>query len=273
MEWSKAKNILIVLLVVVDVFLLGMYIWRTETAKKEEHALRVEVCDVLRNMGISVSEDMIPKDSMGVSPAIISLHSIGRKDAERLLGNVTESTSEDSTTFSGEKGTLMITKDSFSIVYESGRQVLGTEKAKTLAREIATALSVEAEEKNFVCKKDDGGYIVTIRQIFSDAELFDCDVEMKISENGSVIVSGKYICEGEITTYSGDVLSASAVMLAFADEVKKQGLRDVNVESINMGYAPKVSDGERLSLAPTLGIRTNHGMFLVDMQTERISVE
>ena len=273
MEWSKAKSILIVLLAVVDIFLFGMYVFRTEKAKNEELTLRNEVCRVLRKQGISVDEEMIPKDSMEILPATIGVFGDCREIATKLLGKVSESFEAEYTTYSGEKGTFMFAKDSFSLVYESGKQILSEEKAKELAAEIAAALPIKTSEKGPECTKKDGSFVIKFSQIFSGMELFDCDVEIKISESGSVIAHGNYLCEGEISTYSDDVRPPSAIMLAFADAVKGQNLSDVTVEDISIGYTAKASDRERLSLAPTLGIRTNCGMFLVDMQTERVYIE
>jgi len=167
----------------------------------------------------------------------------------------------------------MFAKDSFSLVYESGVQVLGEERAKELAGEIIAAFPIKDPQKSMECRKDESGYVVRFSQVFSDIELFDCDVEIKISESGSIIAHGNYLCEGKIVTYSDDVLPSSAIMLTFADAVKSQNLSDVIVLDISLGYTAKASDSERLSLVPTLGIKTNCGTFFVDMQTERVSVE
>ena len=265
MEWSKAKNILIVLLAVVDIFLCGIYVYRTEQAKSEELALRSEVCKVLKKQGISVEESMIPQDSMEILPATIGVYKNNREIATKLLGEVSESFEGEYTTYSGEKGTFMFAKDSFSLVYESGVQVLGEERAKELAGEIIAAFPIKDPQKSMECRKDESGYVVRFSQVFSDIELFDCDVEIKISESGSIIAHGNYLCEGKIVTYSDDVLPSSAV--------KSQNLSDVIVLDISLGYTAKASDSERLSLVPTLGIKTNCGTFFVDMQTERVSVE
>ncbi len=273
MEWSKAKNILIAILLVVDIFLLGTYIFRAETEKNEKEALRSEVCKVLKKQGINVSKEIIPLDSIEFNPATIGLRGKKRENAQLLLGDVSEIVDEEYTTFSGERGTFMFSKDSFSLVYESGKQIFGTESAKTLAKEIASALSIETDDAGIICKKDDGGYTVIVPQVFSEMELFDCDVEIKISESGSVIARGSYICDGAINTYSDDILPVSAVMLSFADEVKANGFTEVNVKDIRIGYTAKASDNKRLSLAPTLGIETDCGLFLVDMQTEKVYVE
>ena len=273
MEWSKAKNILIVILLVVDIFLLGTYIFRAGEEKAEQETIRTEVCKVLEKQGINVSKSIIPLDSMEFDPATTGISEKKRGNIEGLLGNVRESVNDEYTTFSGERGTFMFSKDSFSLVYESGKQIFGSENAKSLAKEIISALSVKTKEEEIICKKDDGGYKVIIPQIFSGIELFDCDVEIKISESGSVIASGSYICDGVINTYSDKILPASAVMLAFADAVKANGFTEVNVSDIRIGYMAKASDNKRLSLAPTLGIETDCGLFLVDMQTEKVYVE
>ena len=273
MEWSKAKNILIVLLLLVDTFLLGIYIFRAEEENSGHENIRTEICTVLKKQGIEISKNMIPLDSMEFNPATVDVREMKREEIGKLLGNITETTSEDYTTFSGENGTFMYNKDSFSLVYESGKPIYGAESAKKLSEEIASALSVRTNSEAFRYGKSDGGYTVKIPQIISGIELFDCSIEIKISESGSVIAHGSYLCDGEITTYSDKVSTVSAVMLSFADAVKEKGISGINVSDVRVGYMAKASDSKRVSLAPAIGIETDSGLFLVDMQTERVYVE
>ena len=144
---------------------------------------------------------------------------------------------------------------------------------KKLSEEIASALSVRTNSEAFCYGKSDGGYTVKIPQIISGIELFDCSIEIKISESGSVIAHGSYLCDGEITTYSDKVSTVSAVMLSFADAVKEKGFSGINVSDVRVGYMAKASDSKRVSLAPAIGIETDSGLFLVDMQTEKVYVE
>ncbi len=273
MEWSKAKNILIVLLLLVDVFLLGIYIFRAEEENRGHENIRIEICKVLQKQGISISKDMIPLDSVEFNPATINVREKNIEEMGKLLGKITEITSDDYTTYSGEKGTFMYNKDSFSLVYESGKPIYGVESAKKLSEEIVSALSIKTSSEKIEHKKSDGGYTVKVPQILSGIELFDCSVEIKISESGSVIAHGNYLCDGEITTYSDKVSPVSAVMLSFADAVQENGFSGIVVSDVRIGYTAKASDGKRISLAPTLGIETDRGMFLVDMQTEKVYVE
>jgi hypothetical protein len=64
MRWSKIKNIIILLLLIVNVFLLaqvGLQAWKSERNEREMRALMVEV---LENNGITFLPQEVPGDAL-----------------------------------------------------------------------------------------------------------------------------------------------------------------------------------------------------------------
>lgn len=268
MNWSRAKTILIALLLAVNVFLLLTYITRENAVRSDEMTVRTDVCRILAAQGIEVPEDIVPLDSVEIRPAMIRETADMRKVAERLFGEVKEESSGGSVAYFGDGGgSIMFSNDAFSLVHESGKSISSPGDAEDLAKSIAAKLSVSTSPRDFSCVFGDGGYTVKIPQMMSGVSVFDCGIEFRISESGSVIASGRFIGKGRLAFSDGEVISTSALLLSFADGVRKENLAPLKVSAMSLGYISKTPAASRVSLSPTIELVTDKGVFYVDMQT------
>lgn len=271
MNWSKAKTVLIAVLLAVNAFLLVTYVMRENEVRRDEVSVRSDLCRILSAQGISVSEDIIPSDSLEIRPATRENTHDFQKTAERLFGSVVENTGGEGTAFVGDGGNVMFSKDTFSLVYESGEELSDSQDAKNLAARIASKLHVSTASYDFESETKDGGYVVYIPQVFSGVHVFDCDIEMRISSGGNVLAHGKFLGKGKASESEGEVIATSALMLSFADEVNERGYGELSISEIAYGYVSKPLTSGVLSLAPTLEIKTSEGVFYVDMQTGKLT--
>lgn len=267
MNWSRAKTILIALLLAVDVFLLVVYISRDNGVRKDEMALRADVCNILSAQGIDVAEALVPLDSVGIRPAVLQRKTDMKKAAVSFFGKVTEEKSGENITYSGEGGSVMFSNDAFSLVYESGKSVDNEDSATSLAKDVAESFAVTGGMRDYTCRSDEGGYSIRISQMFSGVPVFDCGIEVRISASGSVIASGKFIGKGVRVPTDGKVMKTSALLLSFADGAVKEALCPLKVSSVTLGYISKTPAAGRVSMAPTLCVTTDKGVFYVDMQS------
>lgn len=267
MNWSRAKTVLIVLLLAVNAFLLVTYITRENSVRRDEVQVRADVCRILGGQGISVSEDVIPLDSVRIRPAILIEKVDMKRAAERVFGETKETRSEGSTTYLGKGGSILLSGDMFSLVCESEEIVGNEEDALRLASDIASKLYIKTERRYFSCNSEDGGYVVSVPCMLSGVEVFNCGIDIKISESGSVIASGKFIGKGSLRRATGNAMNTSAVMLEFADGIREAGYTGVKISRVNLGYMSKGSVSGRVVLTPVLEAETSVGVFHVDMQT------
>ncbi len=271
MNWSRAKTVLIAVLLAVNAFLLVTYVMRENQVRSDEVAVRSDLCKILSAQGIAVSEDTIPSDSIEIRPATReSIHNL-KKIAEKLFGSVVENTGEEGIAYVGDGGNVLFSKDTFSLVYESGEEVSSSQDAKKLAGKLALKLNVPTASYDFISETKDGGYVVYIPQVFSGVHVFDCDIEMRISSGGNVLAHGKFLGKGKTSEASGEVMATSALMLSFADAVKTRGHGELRISEINYGYVSKPLTSGVLSLIPTLEIKTSESVFYVDMQTGKLT--
>ncbi len=267
MNWSRAKTILIALLLAVDVFLLVVYISRDNGVRRDEIALRADVCDILSAQGIDVARELVPLDSVGIRPAVLQRKTDTQKTAVSFFGKVTEEKNEENITYSGQGGSVMFSDDAFSLVYESGKSVDNEDEAKVLAKAVAESFAVTGGMSDYISRSDESGYSIGISQMFSGVPVFDCGIEVKISKSGSVIASGKFIGKGVRVPTDGEVMKTSALMLSFADGAVKEALCPLMVSSVTLGYISKAPAAGRVSMSPTLCVTTDKGVFYVDMQS------
>lgn len=267
MNWSRAKTILIALLLAVDIFLLVVYISRDNEVRRDEMALRADVCAILSAQGIDVDEELVPFDSVEIRPAVLQRKTDMQKAAVSFFGKVVEEKNEENITYSGDGGSVMFSNDAFSLVYESGKSIDNEDAAKVLAKAVAGSFAVTGGIRDYICRADEGGYSIGISQMFSGVPVFDCGIEVKISASGSVIASGKFIGKGVRVPTDGNVMKPSALMLSFADGAVKEALCPLKVSSVTLGYISKPPAAGSVSMSPTLCITTDKGVFYIDMQS------
>ena len=262
MDWSRAKTILIVFLFAVNAFLFGTYMMKENEAKEDALALQGEVVSVLREQGITVSPENIPSEQVKIRHATVK---VSENIAADLLDEAQEAIEENRTVYSSPSGNVMLSSDSFSIVYETGKTVKTSEEAKLLAKEIAGKMNISHMGGEILATSSQGGYNVIIPQVFGGVRIFGADVELNISKEGSILGNGRFIGSGRLTRAEGKTMTVASLLLEFADEIKKEKDEKINISNILCGYTAKNPAGGSVYLVPTLKISTDAGKFYVNM--------
>lgn len=252
MDWARAKTILIALLLAVDIFLLVTYIGNESSMRNDELAVRSEVCEILGKEGVSIEEELVPLDSAELMPATLQSVSDMKENAERLFGQVTENITADGTEYSGEKGNILVSGDSFSLVYDAEKKVNSEDDAEALAYSVAKKLGAGTKKQQFVTVAENGGYTVTIPQIVSGVSIFGCDITARISSQGSVIAHGRFVAGKDFRIKEEKTLKTSALTMIFFDEVRKKGYENISVTDVSPGYTASAPVNGKIALTPTL---------------------
>ncbi len=267
MNWARVKTIMIVLLLAVNAFLLTTYIIQDNEYRRDELATRSDVCAILKEQGIEVSEELIPLDSVILRSALLRNDGVNHaRAAGAILGGVVENRTEEGTVYTGDAGNILFSQNSFSLVYSSGKMIRDAEDAKDLARDISRKLELSADSKKIECISEGGGYTAKIPQSFSGMHVFNYDISAKISESGSVIAYGKTAGNGSLTYTDTEVMSASSMLLEFCDtlEEKNEALR---ITDIVLGYFAATPAPNVISLTPAMKIVTASETFYISAET------
>lgn len=105
MRWSKIKNIIILLLVIVNVSLLALVGARTWRSRRNDRETRERMIAVLEKNGVEFLPDEVP-GKMPLTPCRITVEPSGEAEAALLLGRITSTSTVDArTTYTGARGT------------------------------------------------------------------------------------------------------------------------------------------------------------------------
>ena len=105
MRWSKIKNIIILLLVVVNAFLLAQVGLREWRSRRDERETRERMIAILARNDVTYLPEEIP-GALALAPRRVSLSPLGEAEAAILVGAVSGTQSQGSRTFyTGEDGT------------------------------------------------------------------------------------------------------------------------------------------------------------------------
>lgn len=108
MRWSKIKNIIILLLVVVNGFLLAQVGLREWRSRQDERETRERMVDILSRNDLSYLPDEVP-GTLELSGCRVTLSPLGEAEAALLVGQVTTvQTSGSQTVYTGAEGSLTI---------------------------------------------------------------------------------------------------------------------------------------------------------------------
>ncbi len=267
MNWARVKTIMIALLLVVNAFLLITYIRQDNEYRRDELATRSDVCAILKEQGIEVSDEIVPLDSVTVSSALLKNDGInGQRIASSILGGIVENKSEEGTVYTSDAGNILFSQNSFSLVYSSDERIRSGEDALDLARELSRKLGLSVDFKRMECTSENGSYVIKIPQSFAGMHIFNYDISAKISETGSVIAYGKIAVDGAITYMDTETMSTSAMLLEFADALGKRE-KALQITDIELGYSASAPAPNIISLTPAMKITTDSETFHISAET------
>ncbi len=273
MDWSRAKTLLIILLVALNIFLLTTFIARESELQNDEREVRQNIQAIAQKQGFEIPAEIIPSDTVKIYPVTMSERVSFKNVAENILGEVSENASENGKVYSGKAGSLLTFDDSFSLVYESGSEIKDKKGAVALAKDLTKAFGISEQSKSLECVETDSGYVITCSELLSGVEVFDCATEIMISKSGSVIARGKLLAEKSISRPNDEIHNISSLMLTYIDIMKSKGKTNVRVAEISLGYTSKAPASGIVTLAPTLRINSDAGSHYIDMMTgEEINI-
>lgn len=250
MNWSGAKNWLIVLFIGVNLFLAFTIIWTDMYSFSIDKETIASTAEIMRRNGIEVDKECIPSKMPTLGPVDVA-NSIIDYDAlaVRILGDglVKE---QDKPAYTNDRRRLLFDGD--TIYYydaEPGERIekLNEKDAQSIAAERLRFYGFDMERAQFAASlKPDGDYLVTVSQKLDKYVLFDSYFYVLVSKDGVKEFSGSWF------TISGSrdmpaseparVKSIVSVLLDFARDERRISNGSSAVEKIDLGYMTKAKD-------------------------------
>lgn len=271
MEGYRVKNIVIVILLIINGFLLVLVGTRRSEALRYEQAALDGSIQVLAENGITLRPDDI------LSSTGHQVHSVQRdlavenRLASTILGEQVEGTSRGGGlyTYSCEAGQL-----SFRAGGELSSQLVKSSHWKAAdpeshAEALMAALGVEYRRVEFDVLGGQG--TVVYQQLLDGVPLFSCRINLTYSEGYLTALSGNLMAAGEVSGENSEILSLPTVLMHFLHDVLDSGDVCSAIQTVESGYLQSQSFTGTISLQPVWFISTNTTDYYVNGVTGDVS--
>nr|WP_302649368.1 hypothetical protein [uncultured Agathobaculum sp.] len=269
MQWDKVKNVLIVILMAVNVFLLGnlgRQFWQT---RQQEAELVGSLRTLAQGYGISLDADFaLPNDVVLPELSIDRSRPNEEAAAAAMLGGEPARTEQEDGTvlFEGERGTVEWGADgSVSGSILTGEAAPADESAALhLAKQLFSDWKLQAEDAVWAAE----GTSVTMTGTVAGLPVFNRVLTIRFTGDGFASLSGLWSFGTPYTT-----VSASGVACNAADALLEFVARQPEAQSVlsmTAGYRMQTDSSRRIQLTPTWKIVTDSGEYLVDCDKKTI---
>ena len=269
MQWDKVKNVLIVILVAVNVFLLGnlgRQFWQT---RQQEAELVSSLRTLMQDYGLALDEDFsLPNDVVLPELSIDRSRPTEEASAIAMLGGEPERTEQEDGTviFEGERGTVEWGADGSVSGSITTGEAMPTDAgaALRLAKRLFSDWKLQAEDAVFRAE----GTSVTMTGTVAGLPVFNRTLTIRFTGDGFASLSGLWSFGTPYTT-----VSASGVTCNAADALLEFVARQPEAQSVlsmTAGYRMQTDSSRRLQFTPTWKIVTDSGEYLVDCDKKTI---
>ena len=221
MEWHKAKNIMLALLILVNLVLLGSRAYMSSTERREQQAAAAGAVEYLNTIGITLEPALIPLQSPERSLCIIPRN----RDAEAAFAELLLGSSEPQVGGSIDR----YASNSGQVVWRHGGQV------EVQSPEVPTAETLMSKLEN--CRAD--GQFLT--QEIDGLPVFNCTLEVMEGKT----IHGRW-CFGEPALLDNKPeMTAAGLLIAYGGAVRNAPPSEIT--ALDYGYV--------VQSVPTVGVR------------------
>ena len=268
MEWRKLKNLIILILLVVNGFLLVLVGSRWEESIRYERTALDQTVEVLRRSGIDVDLDAV-SDGAGLTPITVE-RDLDREAqlARTLLGEEVQGDNRGGGLYlyQGALGEVSIRSGGELSAEFEPDDYWSAEHPERHAAALLKKLGVSAEPVGTA--ETDRQTSLRFRQSWNGTALFSCELELVYQEGRLCSLSGTLLMAEAGTAEAGQVLTLPTALMRFSEEITSTGDVCSAIQSMEAGYrgtAQSLSGGIRLT--PVWLVSTNTAGYYLDCVT------
>ncbi len=267
MEWSKIKNIMLLMLVLTNVFLLFFVATPRAQTEMNEDASRLNALSILEQRGISLDSQIVPLNINHYAQVIIPDRTVEPQLASNLLGDVSQlalggdvyryvSDSGSIRFHSGGEFSAQFSNDAFPILSQTEQTV-----AATLIKKL------EMDTNLIHISELDDTTTLTYRQLWDDVPLLDYEFTLVCDQNHIVeIINGKRLY-GASSQPSDPQNTVSTALMQFAAGLQSLGDICRTITSITPAYRASTDLSGTIQLTPLWCIETDTGSYQLNLIT------
>jgi len=252
-RWSKIKNIIILLLAMVNVCLLGLTGVRCWSAGWNDRELRARMVTVLGRSNIAFAPAEVPGE-MPLEQQQVSVAVPGADLARALVGDIAQTDREGTwTTYQGTQGSAAFSAaGEVEVLFAPGVRPVRDDPVR-LGEELLEELGIQALELERHTRS--GEETVRWVQLWQDAPVAQAVLTLTCRNGAAESFSGRMLSGGQAQAYGGELLSASTALSRFLEGLKRGGYACSQIREMRAGYV--MTGGETVTLTPAWLLETD----------------
>lgn len=268
MPWTKLKNIILLILVLANLFLLTMVASQELQARRAREQTWQGTVDFLARQGVRVDEAILPR-TVDLPPQTASRDLEGEREAaQALLGGevAVEALGGEVYRYSNENGSLQFhSYGAFSAHLEPEAFPLGGDREGAALAALA-AIGFQGE------LLEEGEHFLVFRQTWEGAPLFNQEVTVTCSEAGlTALENGHRLVGQPREAPSRRTISISTALVSFLNGVSALGDVCSRMDAIQPGYAVTPALSGSMTLTPVWRVTTDTGAYQLDTVTGQVA--
>lgn len=261
MEWSKLKNIILLILAAANLFLLVIVVRQEVQGADLQHQARLNAISFLEEKGIQVPEDLVPQ-TMTLRPQTVErdLEAECAQAASLLKGSVRmEALGSEVYRYQNDNGFLQFHSDgSFSAEFAPGVFPLGSDRTQSCL-EVLDRMEFQGK-----LLREEGDQL-TFRQMWEGVSLFNQQVTLVCRENCvAAMTSGKRLVGRPVEDSGQTPITVATALIRFCNGLSALGDVCSRIDAIERGYVSTASLSGTMTLTPVWQITTNTGAYQMD---------
>ncbi len=235
MEWPRVKNILIVLLAIVNVFLFAVYITSTiKDARNVEETIQNTV-EVLNKRGFMIETNQIPRKGSVLYPISAERNRDNEeKIAKQFIGKCEYSEISGVTAvYKSEMGEARFKSDgSFEIMVKSIPQQAD---AKELAHLIAKRMNITISDE--IQTSDEYGNIhIVAMQTYLGIPVYNCKINIVVMSDNSAKIHGRRLGSKSDVLRGNPPQDITGVLVNLIEILNNNGIYSGKINAISGGF-------------------------------------
>lgn len=273
MESSKLKNIVLLILVVTNLFLLLLTVsQRLESRQRRQQALE-DALTLLEDKGITVDRSGLSQRDFPPSLTLERDREAERVLFTQLLGEGTALTQRGQVTYYlGNLGQAEVRSDgAFSVSLLPGAYPMEEAGKEDAAREILARIGFSG----VLAGQGEGSltFLETCEGTPGEAvPVYSCSATLTFSQGSLLSISGhRLVGVPQKDAQDSGSLSLAALLVRFRAGLVESGSACTAISRAEPGYALRSDDAGQLRLLPVLRLETDTGAYLLDAATGELS--
>ena len=264
MNWSKAKNILIIFFLCTDLFLLAIMLVSTQKTSVVTDDIIDSTVTILNNNQIYIDPNLIPR-RVNPLPIIESYNIISDYESfsKLLAGDDAAMTGTD--LYSGSNGTISYKGDKFDFIskgklFSELTAKIDASNASQIALDILKNYNFDDSNLIFKTAEDNGKYTITLTKEKDGLYYFNCNLELVITTGGLEKISGSWFYETDTRGEKIALKSVAGVLIDYISLANRPA-EEERIKALDLGYSVLEEDiyHQQAMLTPCWRITLDNG--------------